>query len=127
MEMSLCSQSLHQNNNNLCCLFYLWMYLRCNIVILLTHANWNTVYLKLKSMQTKRRRIADSDEPAIITFIDLPKDLTSQDIEYFIQKDYNIESRFFQPNFLELCMYSKNLCISCNMFMSHLMMESVVY
>lgn len=56
-------------------------------------------------MQTKRRRVSDSDEPAIIALIDLPKDLTPKDIEYFIQKDYNIESRFFEPNFLELCMY----------------------
>lgn len=56
-------------------------------------------------MQIQRRRIIDSnDESAIIEFLDFPKDVAPDDIVYLIQKDYNIESRFFAPNFLELCM-----------------------
>ena len=68
----------------------------------------------------KRRRISESDEPAIIALIELPKDLTPQDIEYFIQKDYNIESRFFEPNFLELCMYLLSLMMKiCQLITSN--------
>ena len=57
--------------------------------------------------QAKKRKISDQSQPeyAIIAFTNLPGHITKADIAYSIQKDYNIEGYFFDPNFLELSMF----------------------
>eukprot|EP01084_Bolivina_argentea_P257053 432971_1 len=57
-----------------------------------------------KEPGTKKRKTVEVlyEETAILEFINLSNDILGDDIVYFIQKDYNIESKFFDPKFLEL-------------------------